>query len=481
MSSGSRFDEPEECSVANVAVLNKYKSAGQIANRIALWIAGKCIPDAAVVVLCELSDRGIVRETAKVFQEEAMRKGVAFPTCISVNNYVAYYSPTAQEASMGEGVLLQDGDLVKIDLAVHIDGYIASVGYSCVVGASQEKPVSGRKADGMWAAQTALKASMRLIKPGVTNYQVTALTKAVITAYGCQPIEGTVSHQLLRNQLEAEKSIIQNPNQAHKRKYKKTEFEENEVYAVDVLASTGDGKPTKSPAYTTIFRKLDVSDRPRNKTQRAMLAEASTQYDTMAFHVRNLGEEWQVSRNTHACINAGLLKGYPVLTEKTGDLVAQCKGTVAVTATGVEVISGLLVLTADKCQSDHAFPLSEMERAQNNRIETNKKNGQLTQPKAEPGQDAVSSLEEMVVTVTMPPNAVRRGRPKKAIKRLTTAKCRFVLPSAKRCGRYSKKEKRQAVVVLRQYPGAAGRIANRLRVDRHTLLEWNRTQDCDET
>jgi len=49
-----------------------------------------------------------------------MEKGIAFPTCISLNNCVGHHSPLPES----EGVL-KENDVIKIDLGVHLDGYIA--------------------------------------------------------------------------------------------------------------------------------------------------------------------------------------------------------------------------------------------------------------------------------------------------------------------------------------------------------------------
>lgn len=51
-----------------------------------------------------------------------------------------------------------------------------------------------------------------------------------------------LSHQLQQNTIDGEKTIIQNPNEAQKKEYEKVTFEVNEVYAVDVLISTGEGQ-----------------------------------------------------------------------------------------------------------------------------------------------------------------------------------------------------------------------------------------------
>lgn len=50
-----------------------------------------------------------------------------------------------------------------------------------------------------------------------------------------------LSHQLKQFKIDGEKTIIQNPNEAQRKEHEKCEFELHEVYAIDVLVSSGEG------------------------------------------------------------------------------------------------------------------------------------------------------------------------------------------------------------------------------------------------
>jgi len=63
----------------------------------------------------------------------------------------------------------------------------------------------------------------------------------VSESYKCKPIEGMLSHQLKQFKIDGEKTIIQNPNDAQKKEHEKFELQDHEVYAMDVLVSTGEG------------------------------------------------------------------------------------------------------------------------------------------------------------------------------------------------------------------------------------------------
>jgi len=71
----------------------------------------KCVNGANIREICEFGDSLILQETANVFRKEKqMKKGIAFPTSLSVNNCICHFSPTTTDPD----VFLQDGDVVKV-------------------------------------------------------------------------------------------------------------------------------------------------------------------------------------------------------------------------------------------------------------------------------------------------------------------------------------------------------------------------------
>ena len=91
-----------------------------------------------------------------------MKKGIAFPTCLSVNNCICHFSPSKNDPDL----LLKEDDVVKIDLGAHIDGFVAVAAHTLVVGVSLEKKAKGRRADVILAAYNAAQATLRLVKDG---------------------------------------------------------------------------------------------------------------------------------------------------------------------------------------------------------------------------------------------------------------------------------------------------------------------------
>lgn len=72
------------------------------------------------------------------------------------------------------------------------------------------------------------------------NKDVTEAIQKVAAAYDCKIVEGVLSHQLKQFVIDGNKVILSVSNP--ETRVDEAEFEENEVYAVDIVTSTGDGK-----------------------------------------------------------------------------------------------------------------------------------------------------------------------------------------------------------------------------------------------
>ena len=87
---------------------------------------------------------------------------------------------------------LEKGDVVKVHIGAHIDGYASIAAETLVVGATAEDPVTGRKADALKAAWHAAEIAMRLVKVGNKNWQVTDAVSKIAAAFDCKPVEGAL-------------------------------------------------------------------------------------------------------------------------------------------------------------------------------------------------------------------------------------------------------------------------------------------------
>jgi len=334
---GIDSQEEEEPTIAEDVVVTKYKMAGDMANRVLKLVIDACKEGESARSICELGDKLILEETNKVYKKEKeLKKGIGFPTCISVNNCVCHFSPLHSEPD----VVLQNGDMVKIDLGVHIDGFIAAVAFTIVVGATKDNPVTGKKADVLQAAYLAAEVAQRLVKPGNENVTVTENIQKVGESFKCKPVEGMLTHQLERNRIDGDKTIIQNPNEPQKKEHKKCEFQVHEVYAIDILMSSGEGKAKEREARTTVYKKTDIQYSLKMKASRVFYSDVTNKFSTMPFTLRAFDDEKKAKMGVTECARHELLSPYPVLYEKDGEFVAQIKCTVLLMPNGPLRITG---------------------------------------------------------------------------------------------------------------------------------------------
>ncbi|CAL8275300.1 unnamed protein product [Boreogadus saida] len=343
-------DDSQEQTIADDLVVTKYKMGAEIANQALKVVVDAVKAGVPVLSLCDMGDAFISTETGKVFRKEKdLKKGIAFPTSVSVNNCVCHFSPLRSDAE----IILKDGDLVKIDLGVHVDGFISNVAHSLVVGVTKDAPLTGRKADVLRAAHLCAEAAIRLVKPGNKNSQVTDAWNKIAKSFKCSPIEGMLSHQLKQHIIDGEKTIIQNPNEQQRKDHEKAEFEVHEVYAVDVLISTGEGKAKDGGQRTTIYKRdPNKVYGLKMKTSRMFFSEVERRFDAMPFTLRALQDESKARMGVVECSKHELVQPFNVLHEKEGEFVAQFKFTVLLMANGPLRITNSLY-DPDLYKSEH--------------------------------------------------------------------------------------------------------------------------------
>jgi curved DNA binding protein len=337
----SEESDEEFVDVSCPEVLAKYRLAAEIANRTLKGVIEMCQPGAKLVDLCEFGDSAIVEECAKVHNKgkakvEAKDKGVAFPTCVSVNEVSGHNSVASADESV-----LAAGDLVKIDLAAHIDGWIAAVAHTVVVSEDPAAKIEeGPKRNVVLACAVAAEAVLANLKPGATNNSITPLFQRAADAFGVNVVEGVLSHQMKRFVIDGNKVIIGKVVPGEQA-VEEEEFELNDVFSIDILMSTGEGKPVeKDEKKQMVFKRaVDQNYNLKMKVSREIFSRITTEHPTLPFSLRQY-DDARARLGMKECLEHELFTTYPVLEEKEGEFVAHMKFTVTMTEEGVQRITG---------------------------------------------------------------------------------------------------------------------------------------------
>jgi methionine aminopeptidase len=106
-------------------------------------------------------------------------------------------------------------------------------------------------------------------------------------------VEGVLSHQMKQFVIDANKCVLNRPSS--EARVEDGEFEENEVYAVDIVVSTGEGKTrvrSMSPqrSFCCMHRSVEVQAHARTCLQPSTI-ECAVHADRSGWHVQVLDEK----------------------------------------------------------------------------------------------------------------------------------------------------------------------------------------------
>jgi len=341
-------EEVEVTDLNNSDVCTKYQEASKIVNLALAGLVQQCVPGAKIIDLCQFGTTIMNSQAQKTYTKKQnganVERGVAFPVCISVNEVVCNHSPLVSE----ELEALKVGDVVKVDLGCHIDGYISVAAHTLVVSESSDKPADADEELGnvATAAYNAMLVAASCIKAGATNRDVTAAVSRVAEAYGVKPISSVRMHQMKRYVMDGVKEVaLKEPTpqdlEEGDEKVPDCTFEQAEVYAVDVALSTGDGKAKPSELRTTVYkRNVEINYKLKMKASRAVLSEVDKKFPTLPFTLRHFEDERQARMGITENVAHALLIPYPSLLERSGK-VAHFKCTVLLLPSGTVRVTGL--------------------------------------------------------------------------------------------------------------------------------------------
>ena len=116
-------------------------------------------------------------------------------------------------------------------------------------GATDEKDAGLKKV--VSAAKTGIEAAMRTLRPGKRCSDVTDMLQRIADAYGVKLVEGVLTHQMKRFVIDGNKVVLSVPGPDTR--VEDAEFEEFEVYAVDVVMSSGEVRQCTTVPCVDVF------------------------------------------------------------------------------------------------------------------------------------------------------------------------------------------------------------------------------------
>ena len=280
--------------------IKKFKEAGVIAKQAVDYARGLIKPGVLLLEIAEKIEAKIIELGGKP----------AFPVNLSINEIAAHYTPAFNDETMARGLL-------KVDIGVHKEGYVADTAFSIDLENSAENKAL------IEAAENALAAALKTIARGATISQIGKAVDSEITKKGFQSVHNLSGHSIEVYNLHSGITIPNYDNSSPQ------EIEDG-VYAIEPFSTNGlgsvrDGRPSG-------IYKIESDGNVRDSFARGVATYIVENYQTLPFCARWIYKKFGTRgllalRQIEA---AGILHHYAQLVESGKGKVAQAEHTVII-------------------------------------------------------------------------------------------------------------------------------------------------------
>ncbi|WP_168371256.1 type II methionyl aminopeptidase [Pyrodictium occultum] len=295
--------------------LKKYIEAGRIAKIVRDEGAKLIEAGRRLIDVCEHVER----------RTRELGAAPAFPCNISVNEVAAHYSPL-----VGDESTIPENAVVKLDVGVHVDGYIADTAVTVAL-------------DDRWnplleAVQEALSKALDAVKPGVRFAEIGRVIENTIRSRGFKPIVNLGGHSLARYTIHAGESI---PNAYDP--MTRGRFSAGKAYAIEPFGTNGSGLVYEGDIVAIYALVCTGLRRRLDNVSKKVLAAIRDRFKTLPFSERWLADVEpdieKLRRSLRKLSRMGFLVRYPILIEKAKGIVAQFEHTIVITDDGEVIVT----------------------------------------------------------------------------------------------------------------------------------------------
>ncbi|MCP3916347.1 MAG: type II methionyl aminopeptidase [bacterium] len=291
--------------------LDCFRRAGRIASECREWARDAIRPGVKVRTVLETIE-GMIRERGAQ---------PAFPAQSSRNSVAAHYCSSPEDE-----MTYEEGDCVKVDIGVHVDGYIGDT------ATSVDLSTDGRWTPLVRASADALAAAIATVGDGVPVGEVGAAIERTITAAGFEPVRNLTGHGLARWKVHTSPQI---PNYAERGG---GHLKAGTVMAIEPFACTGRGF-IRERGKAEVFMMVRPPKRARGLDKDVLAAIQSWRGLPIARRYFNDFEPDAVDDTLGKLARQGSLMRYPPLVEEEGVMVTQTEHSMFLGPDGVEILT----------------------------------------------------------------------------------------------------------------------------------------------
>jgi methionyl aminopeptidase len=280
-----------------------YLKAGRIASEQREKARRKVHVGNTLLRICETIEREIKDNGA----------APAFPVNVSLNEIAAHYT-----AEPHDETIVKENDVLKIDIGVQIEGYIADTAVTVSYDPQHEALVK--------SAENALNEAVRIARVKTQASDVGKVIENTISKTGFKPIQNLSGHSLAQYTIHAGKSI---PN--IRTIGSSFSLSSNQAYAIEPFVTLKDGQGVVYEGNVRNIFAITSRKPARDGTVDEFLAYIWNRFRTLPFALRwilDIYEEKEARRLLGILIKKKNVHAYPILVEGKKKVVAQAEHTI---------------------------------------------------------------------------------------------------------------------------------------------------------
>jgi methionyl aminopeptidase len=280
---------------------------------------------ARVHALCRKKARDIIQPGIKIesiadeIESLILREkcGIAFPLNLSVNEVAAHDTATENDTRT-----VQEGDVIKVDIGVHKEGYITDA--AITLSFSKDEQIN----DLLKVNQEALEAGFAVAEENVEVYKIGKAIEDVMKQANVSPITNLSGHGIEQYVTHCSPTI---PNVDNGDASK---LEDNNGYAIEPFGSiNGNGQISEAPNCEIFEVKQNVPIRQTNS--RKLLEFCIENYEGLPFAERWVARDLNMSSFARKIAIKDLVKhnameAHNILRERKGAIVSQFETTILI-------------------------------------------------------------------------------------------------------------------------------------------------------
>jgi methionyl aminopeptidase len=294
--------------------LECYLKAGKIASEQREKTRKKDHVGCTLLTICESIEREIKESGGTP----------AFPVNVSLNDIAAHYT-----AEPNDETTVKENDILKVDIGVHVEGYIADTAVTVSYDPHQEALIK--------SAENALNEAVRIARVNTKASEIGNLIENTISKMGFKPIQNLSGHSLAQYTIHAGKSI---PN--IRTIGPSFGLSSNQAYAIEPFVTVNDGQGVVYEGNTRNIFAIMSRKPAKDENVDMFLTYLWNKFRTLPFALRwilDRYEEIEARRMLDILVKKRNVHAYPILIEGNNKFVAQAEHTIMLINGSTRVIT----------------------------------------------------------------------------------------------------------------------------------------------